>query len=159
MNHARESSRRLSDLLRSEHGAMADFLVALAEFDRGRLWVALGYSNLFDYLHRELGLSRGSAHYRKVAAQLVQRFPEVVPPLRSGKLCITVVLELAKVITPENRADVLPMFFGLSKQEARAVAVEIRPAEVVPRKEMVTALPVVSRTQAGGVQPVEPVVG
>jgi hypothetical protein len=156
MNHARESSRRLSDLLRSEHGAMADFLVALAEFDRARLWVRLGFSNLFEYLHRELGLSRGSAHYRKVAAQLVQRFPEVVEPLRSGKLCITVVLELAKVITPENRAEVLPRFFHRSKQEAKAVAVEIRPAEVVPRKEMVTALPGVSRTPAGIVQPVEP---
>jgi hypothetical protein len=135
---------------------MADFLVALAEFDRQRLWVQLGFSNLFEYLHRELGLSRGSAHYRKVAAQLVQRFPEVVEPLRSGKLCITVVLELAKVIAPENRADVLPKFFGLSKQEAKAIVVEIRPAEVVPRKEMVTALPLVSRTPAAGVQLVEP---
>jgi hypothetical protein len=157
MNHARESSRILAGLLRSEHGAMADILVALAEFDRQRLWLRLGFANLFDYLHRELGLSRGSAHYRKVAAQLVQRFPEVVEPLRSGKLCITVVLELAKVITPENRADVLPKFFGLSKQEAKAVAVEIRPVEVVPRKEMVTVLPLVSRTPAGGVQLVEPV--
>jgi hypothetical protein len=157
MNDARESSRILAGLLRSERGAMADFLVALAEFDRQRLWVQLGFSNLFEYLHRELGLSRGSAHYRKVAAQLVQRFPEVVEPLRSGKLCITVVLELAKVITPENRAEVLPRFFHRSKQEAKAVAVEIRPAEVVPRKEMVTALPLVSRTPAGGVQLVEPV--
>jgi hypothetical protein len=133
MSQARESSRILAGLLRSENGAMADFLVALAEFDRQRMWVQLGFSSLFDFLHRELGLSRGSAHYRKVAAQLVQRFPEVVEPLRSGKLCITVVLELAKVITPENRAEVLPKFFGLSKQEAKAVAVEIRPAEVVPR--------------------------
>jgi hypothetical protein len=135
---------------------MADFLVALAEFDRGRLWVHLGFSSLFEYLHRELGLSRGSAHYRKVAAQLVQRFPEVVEPLRSGKLCITVVLELAKVITPENRAEVLPRFFHRSKQEAKAVAVEIRPAEVVPRREMV-ALPLVPTTPARGVQLVEPV--
>jgi hypothetical protein len=156
MNHARESSRRLSDLLRSEHGAMADFLVALAEFDRQRLWVPLGHASLFDFLHRELGLSRGSAHYRKVAAQLVQRFPEVVEPLRSGKLCITVVLELAKVITPENRANVLPRFFGLSKQEAKAIAAEIRPAEVVPRKEVMTALPSLPRMPAEGVQPVEP---
>jgi hypothetical protein len=134
---------------------MADFLVALAEFDRQRLWVQMGFSNLFEYLHRELGLSRGSAHYRKVAALLVQRFPEVVEPLRSGKLCITVVLELAKVITPENKADVLPRFFHRSKQEAKAVAVEIRPEEVIPRKEMVTVLPLVPRTPAGVVQPVE----
>jgi 5-methylcytosine-specific restriction endonuclease McrA len=155
MNQARESSRILAGLLRSEHGAMADFLVALAEFDRQRLWVQLGFANLFDFLHRELGLSRGSAHYRKVAAQLVQRFPEVVEPLRSGMLCITAVLELAKVVTPENRADVLPKFFHPSKQEAKAVAVEIRPVEVVPRKEMVTTLPLVPRVPAGVVQPVE----
>jgi hypothetical protein len=121
---ARASSRLLTDLLRRENGAMADFLVALADFDRGRLWLQLGHASLFDFLHQELGLSRGSAHYRKV-------------------------------ITPENRADVLPQFLGLSKQEAKAVAVEIRPAEVVPRKEMVTALPVVSRAPAGVVQPVE----
>jgi hypothetical protein len=110
---------------------------------------------LFDFLHWELGLSRGSAHYRKVAAQLVQQFPEVVEPLRSGRLCISAVLELAKVITRENTAVVLPKFFRLSKQKAKAVAVEIQPAEVVPRKEMVAALPLVSGAPAGGVQPVE----
>ena len=52
---------------------MADFLMALAEFDKQRLWVPLGHASVFDYLHRELGLSRGAAHYRKVAAHLVQR--------------------------------------------------------------------------------------
>jgi len=56
---------------------MTDLLLALAEFDRQRLWLQLGHASLFDFLHRELGLSRGSAHYRKVAAQLVQKFPEV----------------------------------------------------------------------------------
>jgi len=64
---------------------MADFLVALAEFDRQRLWVQLGHASVFYYLHRELGLSKGAAHYRKVAAHLIQRFPEVVEPLRAGK--------------------------------------------------------------------------
>jgi len=45
------------------------------------------------------------------------------------------------VITPENRADVLPRFFHASKQEAKAVAAEIRPADVVPRREVVTVVP------------------
>ncbi len=110
----------------------------------------LGHASLFDFLHRELGLSRGSAHYRKVAAHLVQRYPEMVEPLREGKLCITVVLELARVITPENSADVLPLFFHLSKQEAKAVAVEVSPANVIPRREVVTGLP-----RPAEVQPVE----
>jgi len=117
---------------------MADFLVALADFDRQRLWVQLGHASVFYYLHRDLKLSKGAAHYRKVAARLIQEFPEVVAPFREGKLCITTVVELARVITPENSADVLPRFFYLSKQEAKAVAVEICPAAVVPRREVVT---------------------
>jgi hypothetical protein len=48
---------------------------------------------------------------------------------------------LARVITPENRADVLPRFFHASKQEAKAVAAEILPAESVPRREVVTMVP------------------
>jgi 5-methylcytosine-specific restriction endonuclease McrA len=117
---------------------MADFLVALADFDRQRLWVQLGHASVFYYLHRDLKLSKGAAQYRKVAAQLIQKFPEVVGPFREGKLCISSVVELARVITPENSADVLPRFFYLSKQEAKAVAVEICPAAVVPRREVVT---------------------
>ena len=120
---------------------MADFLVALAEFDRQRLWVQLGHSSVFYYLHRDLGLSTGAAHYRKVAAHLIQKFPEVVEPLRAGKLCITSVVQLAKVITPENSAEVIPQFFHRSKQEAKAVAVGICPSTVIPRREVVTELP------------------
>ncbi len=62
----------------------------------------------------------------------------MVEPLRDGRLCITSVIELARVITPENRADVLPRFFHLSRREAQATAVEIRPAELVPRRVVVT---------------------
>ena len=122
MNDARESSRRLADLLRREHAALADFLVALADFDRQRLWLRLGFPNLFEFLHRELGLSRGAAHYRKVAVRLVQKFPEVVEPLAEGRLCMSSILQLAKVMTEANRAAVLPRFFHCSKQEAKEVA-------------------------------------
>ena len=142
---ARELTLRLADLLRREHAALADFLVALADFDRRRLWLRLGYPNLFEYLRRELGLSRGAAHYRKVAARLVQRYPEVVEPLRDGRLCFSSVLELAKVLTDENRAEAIPRFFHCSKQEAKAVAVEILPAAVIPRREVVTSTPRRSR--------------
>src|SRR5512137_479675 len=137
---ARESSRNLSTLLRHEQGAMADFLVALADFDRRALWRSLGHSCLFYYLQRELRLSDGAAHFRKVAARLIQQFPEVVEPLREGKLCITSIVELARVITPENREETLPRFFHMSKRQAKAVAAAILPAAVVPRREVVTAV-------------------
>ena len=88
----------------------------------------------------ELGLSKGASHFRKVAAELVQRYPEVVEPLKDGRLCITSVVELAKVITPENRAEVLPRFFHTSKKEAKEVSAELRPREAAPHRLVVTAL-------------------
>jgi len=138
MNTARALTARLADLLAREHGAMTDFLLALADFDRRRLWVELGYSGLFMFLHRELGLSKGASHYRKVAAELIQRVPEMVEPLRDGRLCITSIVELAKVLTPENHAEVLPRFFHCSKREAMVVTAELRPDPAPPKRDIVT---------------------
>jgi hypothetical protein len=138
MHDTRDLTKRLAELLRREYGALADFLVALADFDRERRWVELGHTSLFYFLHRELGLSKGAAFYRKTAAELIQRYPEVVEPLREGKLCITSVVELAKVITPENRGEVVPRFFHASKREAKAVAAELRPSEAAPHRDVVT---------------------
>ena len=139
MIQARESTTILAGLLRREHGAMAEFLLALAEFDRQRLWLDLGYSGLFSFLHRELRMSKAAAFYRKTAAELVRNFPEIVEPLRDGRLCITAVVELAKVITVENRGDVLPRFFHCSKREAKAVSAALAPEEAPAHRDVVTS--------------------
>src|SRR5690242_12989365 len=138
MHDARDLTTHLAELLHREHAALADFLIALADFDRERRWLELGHTSLFYFLHRELGLSKGAAFYRKTAAELVQRYPEVIEPLRQGKLCLTSVVELAKVITPENRSEVITRFFHASKREAKAVAAELRPCEAAPHRDVVT---------------------
>src|SRR5512133_481429 len=139
MDTARDLASRLASLLRREHGAMADFLLALADFDAKRSWEKLGHTSLFYFLHRELKLSAGAAFHRKTAAELIQRFPEVAEPLRDGRLCLSSVVEVAKVVTRENVAQVLPRFFHASKQEAKAVAAELAPREVLPQRVVVTA--------------------
>jgi HNH endonuclease len=140
MHDARTASRQLRDLLRREHATMAEFLLALADFDRARGWEALGYTSCFYYLHRELGLSKSAAFYRSSAAELLQGYPEVAEPLRDGRLCLSSVAELAKVITPENRGHVVARFFHASKQEAKAVVAELLPAAAPPTRDVVTAI-------------------
>src|SRR5512133_1042701 len=140
MTNAHEFTLRLQDLLGRERVAQADFLLALAEFDRRTLWLELGYRSLFDFLHRELGLSKASTFFRVQAAKLIRRFPEVVEPLRDGRLCLSSMGELAKAITEENRQEVLPKFFHLSKREAKVVAAAIRPDEAPPRRDVVTTI-------------------
>jgi hypothetical protein len=148
MHDTRDLTTRLAELLHREQAALADFLIALADFDRERRWLELGHTSLFYFLHRELGLSKGAAFYRKTAAELVQRYPEVIDPLRQGKLCITSVVELAKVITPENRGEVVARFFHASKREAKAVAAELRPAEAAPHRDVVTVLQLAAPAKA-----------
>src|SRR5918911_38634 len=71
-------------------------------------------------------------------AELIERCPEVVEPLRAGHLCLTSIVELAKVLTPENRDEVLPRFFHASKTEAKAVSAELQPESAPPRRDVVT---------------------
>ena len=65
-------------------------------------------------------MSRGMAHYRLVATRLVEQFPEVVELLRDGRLCMSSVIELAKVITEVNRAEVLPQSFDKFRRGGEA---------------------------------------
>ncbi len=138
MENALTFRTRLADLLAREHAALGEFLVALAEFDAQKLWIPLGYASLFDFLRRELKLSAGAAFYRKTAAELIGKFPQVIEPLRDGRLCLMTVAEVARVLTPENRELVLPRFFHLSKREAQALAAELQPHQAPPYREVVT---------------------
>ena len=115
-------------MLRAERTAAADFLLALADFDRRRGWEPLGHASLFAFLRAELRLSSGAAFWRMSAARLLQRFPDLIEPLRDGRLCLSTTAELAKVLTEENRAEVLPRFFGLSAREAKEVVAELHAA-------------------------------
>ena len=54
MHDTRDLTTRLAELLHREHAALADFLIALADFDRERRWLELGHTSLFYFLYREL---------------------------------------------------------------------------------------------------------
>ncbi len=139
------AARRLRDglatLLRAERTAAAEFLLALSDFDRRRGWELLGHASLFAFLRVELQLSRSAAFWRLSAARLLQRFPDVIEPLRDGRLCLSTTAELAKVLTVDNQADVLPRYFGLSAREAQEVTAELMPRADPPQRSVVTSLP------------------
>jgi hypothetical protein len=69
------------------------------------------------------------------AAVLIQTYPEIEAALRRGDLCLSSTIEVAKVITRENAAEVLPRFFGKSARDAAFVAASIRPVENPPVRE------------------------
>src|SRR5512140_2000052 len=109
--------------------------------DRQRGWLELGYSGLFTFLNRELRLSQSAAFSRMTAAGLIQRYPDIVEPLRDGRLCLSTMGSLAKVLTPANCAEVLPRFFYLSGLEAKALVAELAPVPNPPTRTVVTVTP------------------
>jgi hypothetical protein len=119
---------------------MADFLIALADFDRRRGWEALGHASLFAFLHVELKLPGSSSFWRMSAARLLQRFPDLAEPMRDGRLCLTTAADLARVLTEENRADVLPRFYGASSRETKELLAELQPREAPATRAVVTSL-------------------
>ncbi len=138
---ARQLRDGLATLLGAERTAAAEFLLALSDFDRRRGWELLGHASLFAFLKVELRLSKSAAFWRLSAARLLQRFPAVIEPLRDGLSCMTTTAELAKVLTTENQASMLPRFFGLSVREAQEVTAELMPRAEPPLRTVVTALP------------------
>jgi hypothetical protein len=153
LTESRAFADRLASLLRSEHHALADFLVALAEFDRRRGWVELGHSSFFAFLQEQLGLSQGATFYRMKAAQLLQRFPDLIEFLRDGRICMSSMASLSKVLTRENWDEVLPRFFNRSKQEAAAIAAELCPVAAPPTRTVVTTVPAQPAAKAPAMAP------
>jgi hypothetical protein len=75
LTESRSCAAHLASLLRDEQHALADFLLALADFDRRRGWIELGYSGLFPFLNRELGLSKAAAFFRKTDRRAAPALP------------------------------------------------------------------------------------
>jgi 5-methylcytosine-specific restriction endonuclease McrA len=140
MTTAREQTKELASMLQRERGGLVDFLLAFSDFHAKKRWRELEYASGFAYLRGELKLSEGAAYNRIVAAELIHGVPEVAAALLSGALCFSTVSQVAKVVTPENKDELLPRFFRLSRSQAEQLAVSLRPVAVIPVREVVTAV-------------------
>jgi hypothetical protein len=136
---ARDLDRRLADLVRSERHLVVQFVIELAGFASRELYRELGYTSLFYYCVRQLGLSKASAFRRSEVARLIARFPVIADRLAEGRLSIRALVELRDVLTEENHAGVLARAEGKSQEEAQLLAVEYKPRPI-PR-DVVRALP------------------
>jgi hypothetical protein len=136
---ARDLDRRLADLVRSERHLAAQFVVELAGFAKRELYRELGYTSLFYYCVRQLGLSKSSAFRRSEVARLIARFPMISERLSAGRLSMRALVELREVLSQENHAEVLLRAEDMSQEEAQVLAVEYKPRPI-PR-DVVRALP------------------
>ena len=131
-----ESFRLLTDeqllaevpiLVARERTATTVLIASLTEVDTRKLFRALGYSSLFRYCTRELGLSEGSAYGRIRATRVARRFPEVLNYLADGSLTLTSVNVLAPHLTVANHAALLQAAHYKTRREVEQQMAALHP--------------------------------
>ena len=108
-------ARRLGELAGHERAVQVEFLLHLAEFDTRRAWAEAGHRSLWDYLLRVVHLREGAAFRRIAAMRVVRRLPVVAEALRDGRLCLSTVAVLEKLLTVENFAELVARAAFLTK--------------------------------------------
>jgi hypothetical protein len=73
-------------LVGSHRELTAKLVAHLAEIEERRLELVSGYSSMFDFCQKKLGMSEGEAFRRILAARLSRRFPAVLSLLASGSV-------------------------------------------------------------------------
>ena len=112
-------ARRLADLCGEERNVQVEFLLHLDVFDRRRAWAEAGYGSLWAYCLEVLHLRESAAGRRIGAMKLLRRFPSLEGALRDGRLCLSTVNRLGRILTDENFAD-LVVKYGVVPREAMA---------------------------------------
>ncbi len=120
---------RLYELRRRERDLLVEFLVYLAELDRRRAYLELGFSSLFAFLTDYLGYTRSAAFRRTTAARLLARFPVVAEHLADGRLNLTTLVELRDVLDEERLPEILARAAGRTEDQVKELVAALRPRE------------------------------
>ncbi len=118
---------RAQALAADERRATADLVACLAEVDARRLYLGAGCSSLFTWCTQVLHLSESAAYARIEAARAVRRYPPILEKLHDGRLTLSTVCLLARVLTAENQAELLTAAAHKSKREVERLVARVRP--------------------------------
>jgi len=128
----KELTGRLRQLVSKEQSLTLLILPHLAEVERRGLYLEKAYSTLSDYCIHELGYGESSAWRRVRAAKVIKEVPEVYDLMKEDRLSFSAVLQVANVLTPENKKELLPRIEGKSKSEIDRIIAVFQPPQVIP---------------------------
>jgi hypothetical protein len=135
---------------KQERGLLVEFLRYLAELDRRKAVLDLGFPSLFSFCTDHLGLTKASAFRRTTAARLLARFPLVAEYLIDGRLNLTTLVELRDVLDEEHLVEILDRAAGRTEDQVKELVAALRP-RAAPA-ELLRRLPT-ARDHSGGSGP------
>src|SRR5688572_21143893 len=141
---------RLVQIRKQERSLLVEFLRHLAEVDRRRTVLALGFPSLFTFCTDHLGLTKASAFRRTTAARLLARFPLVAEYLADGRLNLTTLVELRDVLDEAHLVEILNRSAGRTEDQVKELVAALRP-QAAP-SDLLRKLPT-ARNHTGGSGP------
>jgi 5-methylcytosine-specific restriction endonuclease McrA len=123
---------RLLEIRTHERSLLVELLGLLAELDRRRTVLALGYSSLFSFCTDHLGLTKASAFRRTTAARLLARFPVVAAYLADGRVNLTTLVELRDVLDETHATEILDRAAGRTEDQVKQLVAALRPQPAPP---------------------------
>ena len=144
---------RIKRLTRHERAFTLRVLECLIEIERRKLHFALGYSSMFNFCTSGLGYSGSAAGRRVSAARTMARFPEIRDLLRTNDVNVCTISRVSRVLTPDNKDEILTRIQRKSLDDVIAIAAEYRSPEAVildrvrdvvvapPRRPLLDAMP------------------
>jgi hypothetical protein len=100
-----------------------------------------------------LGYGESSAWRRVRAARVIKEIPEVYDLMKANELSFSAVLQVANVLRPENKQELLARVGGKSKSEIEKIIIEYQAPQVIPdsaRPKLVKKIAPVQHALTGG---------
>lgn len=98
--------QNLMSFVKKEKEVLKEILLHIAEVDRRRLFLRMGYSSLYVYLTERMGYDGGSAQRRLDAARLAQQVPSVIESIDQGEITLAQVTFLQKSLRQSKQLQI-----------------------------------------------------
>ena len=112
---------RLKELVSQERDCTLGILRLINEVEDRGLYLELAYSTITEYCVQELGYGESSAGRRVRVARLIKRVPEIYNLLASRKLSFSAAVQVAGVLTPQNKDELSPRLIGKSRSQIEKI--------------------------------------
>lgn len=138
---------RAECLVRRERELVECLILHLQEIQDRKLFIAMGYSSLFECLVKHFKYSESIAYSRLSVLKIIKSMPEVTEALQSGDLNITHITlaqsyfrqqekETRVQIPVEDKRALLSSLMKTSTKEAKQILAEINPVGELPKDQV-----------------------
>jgi hypothetical protein len=139
---------RLTELVTQDRRVEADLVAHIGEVEKRRLFARHAFPSMFAYCTQALHLSEAEAYRRITVARAARRYEGLLEMLRDGRMHLTGMALVLRVLKPGNYRSVLARATHCSKLEIQKLVAELsaRPdvragIRKLPQKRVVRATP------------------